>query len=73
MFKSPVPSINAQTEPNQITQAQFQIDSELAYDPEKRGIELAEGLRLIIKSPFKTFFEISDQDRLVRVTSVGWE
>ena len=54
-----------------VTVAQARIDQELAADAETKGIDLGEGLRLLKVPPLKAFFEVSEPDRIVRVTAIG--
>jgi hypothetical protein len=53
-----------------ITAAQHQIDQGLAIDPRANGRELGEGLWRIAVPPLKAFYEIDDNQRLVRITGI---
>jgi hypothetical protein len=53
-----------------ITAAQAAIDAELAVSPSAKGSSISEGLRRLVKTPLQVLFEVSEADRIVRVTAV---
>jgi hypothetical protein len=53
-----------------ITRAAFQVDIELAENPEQKGREEAEGLRSLRVTPLTVLFEVREPDCLVEVVSV---
>ncbi len=46
------------------------LDAELAVDPGTKGFPLSEGLRRLTVPPLHAFFEVHEDDRLVRVTGI---
>jgi hypothetical protein len=46
------------------------IETELARDPSKHSIHLAEGLYRIELTPLRVLFEVDEADKIVQVVSV---
>jgi plasmid stabilization system protein ParE len=46
------------------------IDEALAREPEKKGIEIAEGLRRLTFGPHRAYYRISPTKRLVEIVAV---
>lgn len=53
-----------------ITAATHSLDVELANDPERKGMEIREGLRGIDKPPLRALFTVDELDRMVYVDKV---
>jgi hypothetical protein len=53
-----------------VTAAESAIGAALARNPAGVGSEVAEGLRLFTVPPLRVFYEVSEADRLVRVSVV---
>lgn len=60
----------AATDRDAVTVAANAIDHELAVDPEKKGADLTEGLRVLICSPLRVLFAVNADDRVVEVAHV---
>jgi hypothetical protein len=58
------------TDRDEITAAANAIDDYLAQDPASKGIELSEGLRVLLAPPLKIIFATHDADRIVDVLRV---
>jgi len=55
---------------DRVTSASHAIDDALGNDAESSGSLLAEGMRALDEPPLCVLFEISDDDRMVRVLKV---
>ena len=53
-----------------VTQAQADIDAELAHVPLQKATHVAEGLYRLRIAPLQVLFDVSEADRLVRVVAV---
>jgi hypothetical protein len=53
-----------------VQQAGDAIDADLAFDAERKGIPVAEGLRSLYVPPLHVLFTVREPDRLVEVVSV---
>ncbi|MBV9126022.1 MAG: hypothetical protein JO112_21935 [Planctomycetes bacterium] len=53
-----------------VTSAADMIDAELAIDPNTKGTEVAEGLRVLYVPPLQVLFSVQEQDRLVEVSGI---
>jgi hypothetical protein len=53
-----------------VSAASREIDKALAYDADRKGDPLSEGLRAINIGPLRAVFEVSEQDRKVVVVRV---
>ena len=54
----------------QVTAAADLIDRMMANDPQSRGEERADGVRILVVSPLAIYFRVSEDDRLVTVHAV---
>jgi mRNA-degrading endonuclease RelE of RelBE toxin-antitoxin system len=55
---------------NRLTLWATGIDEALAREPEKKGIEIAEGLRRLRFGPYRAYYQISPTKRLVEIVAV---
>jgi hypothetical protein len=61
---------NESTDRNAVTKATHLIDKRLGSDPEGAGESRAEGFRVLFERPLGVMFEVSADDRQVRVVTV---
>jgi plasmid stabilization system protein ParE len=54
-----------------VTSAVRFIDADLAHDPMLKGGEVHEGLRMLVASPLRVYFEVEVKDRLTSVVAVA--
>jgi plasmid stabilization system protein ParE len=61
---------NQATDRNAVARATHVIDTILGSDPEAAGESREEGFRVLFQRPLGVMFEVSPDDRMVRVVSV---
>jgi plasmid stabilization system protein ParE len=60
------------TDREQVSQASSRIEAMLRHDPEQLGQVRSDGRRALIESPLGYTFEVSPDDRLVKVVSIRY-